>query len=360
MKKLIVNTGTLAAGGAERVLSILSKPLADTFDDVHYVMWLDAKHSDIFYEIDPRIKIVRISQASGSTKIWKQMLWFRKYIKREKPNIILSFMVMICFTVTISLVFTGTKQIVAERNDPRFFKKKWLRKIINWSYLLPDIKGILMQTEWNKKFFTNKNLLNKISVIYNPINIDTQFVGAAINAVKEDVIVCVGRLTYQKQHWVLIDAFAKFHQTHSNFKLIIYGEGEMRNRLQQQIEDLGIADSVCLPGRSQDVMMQILSARMFVTVSAYEGMSNALIEAMCVGLPCISTKVSGATELIIDGKNGTLVNVGDIDEIASKMSIIADNQHIATQYAEEAKKIYTNLNSSKIATQWVTYLKNLC
>lgn len=360
MTKLIVNTGTLSAGGAERVLSILSKPFVDAFDEVQYVMWLDEKYPDIFYKIDSRVKIVRISRESGSTKIWRQMLWFRKYVRREKPSIVLSFMIMICFTVTISLAFTGTKQIVAERNDPRFFRRKWLRQIINWSYLLPDVKGVLMQTEWNRRYFKNKRLLKKTSVIYNPINIDIKYVGMAINTPKEDVVVNVGRLAPQKQQWILLDAFARFHQTHPSFKLVIYGEGEMRSRLQKQIEDLGIADSVYLPGRSQEVMKEILPARMFVIVSEYEGMSNALIEAMCVGLPCISTKVSGATDLIKDGENGALIEVGDIEDIASKMSMIADNPHIAARYAEKSQKIYADLNSSEISRQWVTYLKNIC
>lgn len=99
---------------------------------------------------------------------------------------------------------------------------------------------------------------------------------------------------------------------------------------------------------------------MFVIVSEYEGMSNALIEAMCVGLPCISTKVSGATDLIRDGENGSLVEVGDIEEIASKMSLIAGNPHIAIQYAEESPKVYADLNSSAISRKWVAYLKNIC
>lgn len=357
MTKLFVNTGTLSAGGAERVLSILSKPFADAFDEVQYVMWLDAKYPDIFYAIDPRVKIVRISRESGSTKIWRQMLWFRKYVKREKPSIVLSFMSSVCLTVSVSLLFIGINQIVAERNDPRFSKRKQLRKITDCIYLLPDIKGILVQTEWIQSYFKNKRVQKRISVIYNPIEMDEESVGKAIDTPKEDVVVSVGRLEKQKQQWILLDAFAKFYQTHPSFKLVIYGEGSMRERLQEQIEDLGIADRVLLPGRSKEVMKDILPARMFVTVSEYEGMSNALIEAMCVGLPCISTKVSGATDLIRDGENGALVEVGDIEEIASKMSLIADNPHIAARYAEGASRIYADLNSSEISRQWVTYLK---
>ena len=357
MSKLIVCTGTLAAGGAERVLSILSKPFADAFEEVQYVMWLDAKYPNIFYDIDPRVRIVRMSKESGSTSVWRQMIWFRQYVKKEKPDLVLSFMVMICFTVTVSLLFSGIRQVVAERNDPRFFKKKWLRRIINLSYLSSDVKGILMQTESNKKYFKNSTLYAKTSVIYNPLNIEARNVGAALNASKDDLVVSVGRLTIQKQQGVLLDAFARFHQSHPAYKLIIYGDGEMRESLLEQAERLGVKDFFKLPGRSKQVLRDILPAKIFVMTSLFEGMSNALAEAMCVGLPCISTKVSGATDLIQDGKNGLLAEVGDVDGISEKMNAIANNQELASQIASNATKIHELLDEERVSSKWIEYLK---
>ncbi len=359
MSKIIVNTGTLSAGGAERVLSILSKPLADAFDEVHYVMWLDAKYPDIFYDIDPRVKIVRLSKESGATNILQQMIWFRRYIKREHPDVVLSFMVMVCFTVTIALLLTGINQVVAERNDPNFFRPKWLRRLINWSYLSSDVKGIIMQTEKNKIFFSNGRLLRKTTVIYNPIDIDDTYVGAAVKHKKEDVIVSVGRLTNQKQQWVLIEAFALFHKTHPSYKLVIYGEGEKRKDLEEQVVLLKMKESVILPGRSKQVIRDILPAKMFVTTSLYEGMSNALIEAMCVGLPCISTSVSGATDLINDGKNGFLVDEGDVKKVFEKMLFIADHSEEANTLGCNASQAYHLLSSEVISGEWVNYLKSM-
>lgn len=357
--KLIVNTGTLYAGGAERVLSVLSTPFANAFDEVQYVMWLDARYPEIFYTIDPRVKIVRMSRESGTTSIWRQMLWYRKYIKKETPDLVLSFMVMICLTVTISLFFTGIKQIVAERNDPRHTKQRWLRKIINLSYFAPDVKGIIMQTEWNKSFFKNKKLFNKTSVIYNPVSIERKYLGAALDADKDNTIVSVGRLTRQKQYTTLIKAFAKFSTRNPLYKLIIYGEGEMRYQIEQQVLELGLERKVLLPGRSSRVVSDILSARMFVISSEYEGMSNALAEAMCVGLPCISTKVSGATDLIQEGENGFLVEVGDVDGMAEKMALLADNKDLANIIASKATRIHELLDEECVSSQWTKYLKEI-
>ena len=87
MSKLIVSGATLAAGGAERVLSVLSTPLADRYDTVIYVMWLDVP---IFYDTDKRVRKVCIEKEVGSKSDIKKMLWFRKFIKKEQPDILLS------------------------------------------------------------------------------------------------------------------------------------------------------------------------------------------------------------------------------------------------------------------------------
>ncbi len=360
MSKLIVNTGTLAAGGAERVLSVLSKPFADAFDEVQYVMWLDAKYPDIFYDIDPRVKIVRLSQESGSTKTWRQMLWYRQYVKRERPDVVMTFMIALCFTVTCSLVFSGAHQVVALRNDPFQMRRKWLRRLATWSFYAPDVKGILVQTEAIRRFFeSKKGLLKKTEVIYNPIVMDKQLVGAAVNAPKESTIVAVGRLSRQKQPWILIKAFQKFSQSHPSYKLIFYGEGELRQELLLLAARLGIADKVKLPGRSKDVVKDILSARIWVMTSMCEGMSNALMEAMCVGLPCISTKVSGATDLIKDGENGFLVDIEDVEAVAERLKMLADNEKLCNTIGRRAALVYEKLSDETIGQVWVDYLRGV-
>lgn len=359
MSKLIVCTGTLSSGGAERVLSILSKSFADAFDEVEYVMWLDAKSGDVFYKIDSRVKIIRLCKACGSTNILKRSWWFRKHIIAQKPDIVLSFMVMINFSVIASLIGTGVKIIAAERNDPKFFHHgKILRYMINKSYMLNNVKGILMQTEKNRSYFTSNKLYNKTSVICNPISMPKEIVGSALKVGKKDIIVSVGRLTKQKQQNVMINAFAKFHTKYPNYKLIIYGEGDLRTELEKQIETMNLKDSVLLPGRTDDVFNKMQSARMFVLTSRYEGMSNSLLEAMCLGLPCISTEVSGATEVINSGYNGYLVNIDDDSGVASIMEEIACNAVLAKNIGQNATRIYRNMSVNVIAKQWINYLKS--
>lgn len=357
MSKLIVNTGTLLSGGAERVLSSLSKAFADSYDEVEYIMW---KPSEVFYEIDPRVKITSIVEASGSKKRIKHMLWFRRKVKREQPSMILSFMMMINYIVTFSLIGVKCRIVVSERNDPRIIRRsrrRW-RKFCLWLYERNNVKGLVVQTQNNRNYYSNK-LKNKTKIISNPINISSNLVGLGLNTKKENIVVSVGRLSKQKNHILLLDAFHIFYQTHKNFKLIIYGEGSYRDLLEKKALEYDISDALELPGIVKDIPNSIASAKIFVLSSNFEGMPNALLEAMSIGLPCISTQVSGSSELIQDKQNGILVEVKDVKGMAVAMSYLADNEVISKELAQKATKVYAPRTVEEISKIWVDYLQSL-
>lgn len=343
----------MMSGGAERVLSILSTPFADAFDSVEYIMWLK---SDVFYKIDSRVQLTFIQDKCGSANQLQKMIWFRKHVKQESPTVILSFMVMINFSTVASLVGTRTNIIVAERNDPRFFAHgKALRKIIDWSYRLPCVKKILMQTQNNKDYFKG-TLKRKTDIIFNPVIMSENYIGAALNTPKDDLIVSVGRLESQKRQGLIIRAFAELKKTHPSYRLVIYGEGNRADELMDYACELMVDDSVSLPGRSDNVWDRIRHARAFVMSSDYEGMSNSLIEAMCLGLPCISTKVSGATDLIEQGSNGILTDSGDWEQIYEALTKVVDDETYATSLGQSAVKVYEKLKLPVIEKQWIDIL----
>ena len=357
MSKLIVCTGTLMAGGAERVLSILSAPLSNAFDYVEYVLWLDKKSPDVFYKIDPRVRIIKISEESHSCNIFKHLLWFRQHVKKEKPDAILSFMVMINFSVMVSQLFCKTPLFLAERNDPRYFKGSWwLRKMINWMYTFSNVKKVIMQTENNKRYFS-AGTQRKVEVIYNPIDMSESYVGSALKQEHSKRIVTVARLEKQKHQHILISAFSEFIKSHPDYTLTFYGVGSLEEELKKQTALLGISSHVSFPGRTNTVYDSIKDATMFVLTSEYEGMSNSLIEAMCLGLPCISTKVSGATDLIQSGDNGVLIDIDDTQGLLIAMTEIADNPVYAKKIGENATQIYQILKSEVISKHWVSCLQ---
>ena len=97
---------------------------------------------------------------------------------------------------------------------------------------------------------------------------------------------------------------------------------------------------------------------MFELVSDREGMSNSMIEAMCLGLPCICTKVSGAIDLIRHRENGLLIDVGDVNSLVESMAFIADNPQKAEEIGANAATLFSILNKDIIYKQWVDYVKS--
>ena len=157
----------------------------------------------------------------------------------------------------------------------------------------------------------------------------------------------------------IINAFAIFKQSHPDYILIIYGEGDERHKLEQKILKMNLRNDVFLPGRKQNVHELILGAELFVMASNFEGMSNSLIEAMCLGLPCISTKVSGATDLIQHGINGLLVDIGDTYGMYEAMCEIVDDRLRAQLIGKNASELYFDLNVDKISKLWINYIDSI-
>lgn len=353
MSKLIVSCATLAAGGAERVLSILSTPLADRYDKVIYAMWLDVP---IFYDTDKRVRKISIEECARTKNDFRKLLWFREFIRKEHPDLLLSFLEPFNIRVLISTMGLGIKTFVAERNDPHGVNKYWVidlfEKLI---YRLAD--KILVQTETIKKFFDGA-LAERTMVIYNPVNLPEEMVGKALTVKKMKRIVSVARLTRQKNNDVLIKAFAKFSESHPNYSLTIFGIGELENELRQLAESLGVGEKVSMPGASKTIHNDILDAEMMCLVSSREGMSNSMIESMCLGLPCICTKVSGAIDLINDEENGLLVDIGDVDGLAERMIFIADNPIKAKKIGINASRLFQILNRDRICKEWLDILES--
>lgn len=354
MNKLIVSIGTLSSGGAERVLSILSDTFIQHYDQVIYLTWIDVPD---FYTINPQVKRICVEKECNSKNLLKKILWFRNYIKAENPCAVLSFLAPFNILVCLSLMTVNVKIIVAERNDPRFvwnsFFQRYLRR---FAYMFAD--GILEQTDNNRNYFTG-SLLAKTSVIHNPVLMDDSYVGLALRTEKKHSIVSVARLKPQKNPEMQLKAFKNFLKSHPDYTMTMYGEGDYRGKIESAINDLGLQGKVLLPGAVSGVWNLIVEAKCFVMSSWYEGMPNALIEAMCLGLPCVSTKVSGAVDFIDSGYNGILVDLDNHLSMSKAMSRICDDNLLANRLGTNAVNLYTKLNQEVISKLWIDYIDDI-
>lgn len=354
MTKLIVSSATLSSGGAERVLSILSDTFASHYDEVIYLTWYNGTD---FYEINDQVRRVCVEHECRSNNLLKKTLWFRQFIRREKPSAVLSLLAPFNVLISFALVGIKTKLIVAERNDPRCvwnsFIKRHVRKL---AYSLAD--GILEQTESNRRYFKGA-LYEKTDVIYNPITMDQELLGKALKTEKKKRIVSVARLKKQKNPEMQLRAFKEFLQYNPGYIMSMYGEGDYRSEIERSVKEMGLEGKVELPGAVKDIWEKIVDAECFVLTSWYEGMPNALLEAMCLGLPCVSVKVSGAVDLINSGENGVLVELDDHHAMAKAMSNICSNQSLASYYGENATKLYEILKIEVISKQWTDYIDRI-
>lgn len=344
--------GTLMQGGAERVISILSHHMIERGFKVEILLYYDR---EIFYEIDKRIKITIVEKESKTNNVLRNLVWMRRYFK-EYADVILSFLAPFNILALVSHFGLKSKIIVADRNDPRYIpENKIIRSIRDLLYLKAD--GIVLQTTHNKNYF-NRKIQRKSTVIPNPIDLGNK-AGSALTTTKVKEIVSVGRLMPQKNQKMLLEAFREITEEFPEYQLIIYGEGPERENLEKEAIQLEVEEKVHLPGSVKDVYDRICSSELFVLTSFYEGMPNALIEAMCLGLPCITTRVSGAEDLIKSGMNGEIIDIGDRKALVQSIRLLLSNDDLRIRYGNAALVLNTELSVDKIMDKWISFLSTL-
>ena len=364
--KLSFVTANLGSGGAERVTSLLANQFCQKGYDVEIIFFRDRL---IFYELDSRIKVVVIEEECHSNAMWRKVLWLRSYVKKTRPNVVIPFRVSVYCTTILSLLGVSVPIVASERIDPRIPDSYWtlLRKL-----LLPFVSHLVVQTNYIKSYYP-KFIQKKTTVIPNPVRdevfkspdgLHVQCANAAssvqssntpmegMGQEKQNRIISVGRLYPQKNQEMMIRAFAKVADDFPDWQLVIYGEGPLRESLELIVDSLEMEDRVLLPGRTEHVIEELRKSKIFCMSSDYEGMSNSMIEAICVGLPVISTKVSGTEEMIIDDKNGFLVEKDDEEKMARCFQFTIGSEELREQFSIYNKGLATRFKAESIVNQW--------
>ena len=334
--------GSMGGGGAERVVSILSREYSKQGHDVDILLLLNNKKE---YDIEPNINIVDLSGTTDS-RLKRLPYWLksiRRYIKDNRPNVIISFVARINIITQIAASGLNTKMIVSERNDPRLDGRSALIDRLT-RYYYPKAHKVVFQTKRAKSFFDE---LNNGVIIPNPIE-----VMAYAKEKKKKKIVTAGRLAKQKNHRLLISAFKRVYKLHPDYLLEIYGEGDLRQELERQIVEEGMSSHVKLMGNKKNLHECMADAEMFVLSSDYEGQSNSLLEAMMMGLPCISTDCAGSDEIIQNRVNGLIVPVGDVAALANAMLEYIENKNLLQSVLSKSKQAMVEFNTNKVIEQW--------
>lgn len=352
--KVLGFIGAMTADGAERVMSLLVNTLA--FEGHEVVLLLQS--NIIEYELDERVKVIVVGNNGASNPVSSFLNIYRgtrKVFKQERPDVIVSFMSVVSMYACLCSIGLHIPVIVSERNTPSHEVRTKVHSIVrNLSYRLA--KGAIFQTKEARDYFP-KHIRNHSTIIPNPVSDDLPY---ADRENMEKSIVTLGRLDTQKNHKLLIEAFYDFSKLHPNYTLKLYGKGPLGETLKKQVQEMGLEGKVLFMGNQPQIHEKIRNASMYVLSSDYEGISNALMECMAMGLPCISTDCpcGGSRELIQDGINGVLVPVGDRKTLADAMGRVADNMVFANFIGANSKRIRESYSREKIIGRYIDYIKS--
>ena len=249
--------------------------------------------------------------------------------------------------------------IVSERADPyRLLKKRYGYEFIKKYYQRAD--AVVFQTNDAMAAYP-ENISKKGTVIFNPINdkLPEPYFGE-----REKYITTFCRISRQKNLPVLVEAFSEFHKEFSDYRLKIIGEPQndddraSLDETKALADKLGITDYIDFLPFSAEVHNLIIRDAIYVNSSDYEGMSNAMLEAMAIGMPVICTDcpIGGANAVINNYENGILTEVGNAEEMCEAMKKIANNKDLANKLSHNAAQIRYELSLDNTAKKWMELL----
>ena len=338
-------------GGAERVTSILVNEWAKNDCETRILVTRTEKISK--YPLAQNVEVVSCYEDIKKAKVGQLAIIriIRETCKEWKPDVVISFYNDLCALASIAILGLHIPLIYSERNDPNRTNQRPIdqvyRKIVE-----NRADKIVFQTKGAQACYPPK-VQKKSVVILNPSDTSAFPTHDFSNEKKE--IVSVGRLEPQKNQKLLIESFSMLAEELPDYNLVIYGEGSLRKELEAFVESKGLTNRVFLPGAKSGIQNYIKDASLFVLSSDYEGIPNALIEAMAIGLPCVSTDCSpgGARELIESEENGLIVECGNPKMLADAVKRMIVEKKEAKRMGTQARLVRSRVDKCKIADSWL-------
>lgn len=347
--KICFCIGKLSFSGAENVVRFLLESLAKRGHDVSVLLLERMPSEDEYIEgVTAENAIVR---GGGMKNTVKRIFAERRALKRLSPDVFIIFNCEMAFSaVPASRFMPKTKVVVCERNDPTMVPpSEKRRKLRNRIYKLADA-GVY-QTGVIQEYF--KDITKPNFVIENPIR--KVYEMCAPISERKKIFTTAARLDdKQKNQTMMIRAFAAAAKIHPEFELHIMGDGPDEAKYKTLIAELGAEENIKLLGRHPAPSEYTKDSYAFLLSSEFEGMPNALLEAMAVGLPCISTDCGGggAAALIENGKNGILTPRGDEEAFKSAILSLMEDESLCEALGKEAYKLGERLAPEKITDAW--------
>lgn len=328
-RKIIITVPTLQHGGMERAVVNMAAELCKKNDVVIYTL----SSNKVFYDIPKNVKIVFGKKDEKKRllfffSLWKLFLLCRK----EKPDYLFSFSGRHSCFVILATLSVKTKVYVFHRSNP-YISYGFLIDNLN-KILFRKAAGLVVQTSEARTVFRSKYQNGNVIVFPNPIkkmNIDEK-------QQKENTILTVCRLVPGKGVDRLIKIFSKIDS--KNWNLLIVGGGEEYDKLSTLVKELNLQAKIHFTGFVKNVDVYLERAAIFAFTSYSEGFPNALLEAMCAGMACISFDCpTGPKDMIVDGVNGFLIPMDNEDLYVKRLKEMMNNKNLRKNFGFEARKL---------------------
>lgn len=352
--RITIFISALSGGGAERVSCNLANFLSKKGHSIEILTMGEATPAEPLLAGIKEIPLLRDAERGNSKlDVFKRVLRLRKYMKKEKVDAYVVFLPPLTRLMAAFSHLTKAPIIMSERADPKVYSGKTQKAL---KKACRRLDGAVFQTEEAKDWY--ESCLKETEGIIIPNAINPAFLRPKYEGEREKVIIGAGRLNSQKNFPLLISAFAKIAKDFPEYKLCIYGKGGLLESLQELAKEKGVGDRVEFPGFATNMPEILEKASMFVLSSDYEGMPNALMEAMALGVPCVSTDCGGggARFLIKDGENGLLVPQRDEKAMAEAMERILSDADFADKISENSRKLQETLAPDKIYSEWEQFI----
>ena len=349
---------SLSAGGAERVLVLLSKGLTALGHGISVVTIFGKEHD--FYPLPDGVD--RIALDVGKTTLSavervtanaRRISALRRTLRRLQPDVVISFMMETNVLVLLASLWTRLPVIVTEHADPRKkrLKRVWkgLRRVAYRlaSRVVSVSDGVDDYFAWLPEA--------KRAVIPNPI-CPAELVSKAGEPMafsRPHAVMGMGRLEVEKGFDLLVGAFARLAADFPEWELVILGQGSQRGKLESLIAKLGLTERVQLPGVLDNPFSTLKRADLFVLPSRSEGFGNALVEAMACGLPVIATRCwTRPPGIVRHDVDGILVAPEDVDALAAAMADLMADHRRRGRLASEAVEAARRFDLDQVIQTW--------
>ncbi len=392
-KKILMVMPVMKGGGAERVASLLLNEFNRNGYDCEFLLTSSKKEDSINRDLNPDIPIASVCGNKNSLifkalrvlsslickpfellgisvpACFAYLSFFSQYhaeikalrdkLEKEPETKVISFLQPSVPITLIAAKKLPNRVVISERGDPkRLLKKRYGYNFIKKYYQRAD--GVVFQTNEAKAAYP-ENISTKGTVIFNPINdkLPEPYFGE-----RKKYVTTFCRISRQKNLPVLVEAFAEFHKEFSDYRLKIIGEPQndddraSLSETKALADKLGITDYIDFLPFSTQVHDLIIRDAMYVNSSDYEGMSNAMLEAMAIGMPvvCTDCPIGGANAVIKNNGNGILTEVGNAKELCKAMREIAKSKDFADKLSHNASKIRYDLSLENTAKKWMELL----